>query len=479
MIDNIFIMRNFVQDAEMDNKISKILIEFLSTIGIIALMNLSISQIGCASRVPNTEWTLTWRGYVSPVGLVTDNSGNIYAYGGFKDTVDLNPGSGVTRLTAAGEISSYLMKLSINGDLLWLTSEDGILPRHITISQTQDIYVTGQIETESDLRNADTGGPNLERLKGTAYAAKYDSSGNLLWSFSWEEQGYMETSCIAAGNNGAIFVCGSFLESVDLNPGPAIRNATAADGFSAFICAFNDNGDLIWLDVYEREAWSDESLSVTADSYGNVYLLTSSVSCPLLIEGNTVEVQEKHEMRLAKYSPEGLVMWSAELESEGEFYWFGDIALADNDAIFVTGAFSDDIHGSLSGDNPVSAQSSGFMDIFIASFANDGSLLQLKTLGESGNDTCSAIAIDEDHNVYVTGAMAMGVDPATGEQTLDPLRQTIYLGQYDSTLTPLWEWTYPRFASGRTLALDIAGSLYIAGEMYNGSFLAKLNQLAD
>ncbi len=50
------------------------------------------------------------------LGIALDNSGNIYASGYFNDTVDFDPGSGVTEYASHGMDDSFLVKLMPNGN---------------------------------------------------------------------------------------------------------------------------------------------------------------------------------------------------------------------------------------------------------------------------------------------------------------------------------------------------------------------------
>lgn len=87
-------------------------------------------------------------GVIRDVGLAidVDGSGNVYTTGGFSDTGDFDPGSGVFNLTASiGAI--FISKLDVNGDFLWAGSMDGgsgvDVGYSLVVTSTDNIYTAG------------------------------------------------------------------------------------------------------------------------------------------------------------------------------------------------------------------------------------------------------------------------------------------------------------------------------------------------
>ena len=55
--------------------------------------------------------------------VAVDATGNVYAAGGFRETVDFDPGPGVTNLTSAGDTDIFVLKLGPSGD----SDADGVV----------------------------------------------------------------------------------------------------------------------------------------------------------------------------------------------------------------------------------------------------------------------------------------------------------------------------------------------------------------
>ncbi|MFH1677130.1 MAG: PKD domain-containing protein, partial [bacterium] len=73
-------------------------------------------------------WTQTWGGTDTDNcnGLTIDEYGNnVLVTGSFRDTVDFDPGTGITEITSNGESDIYLTKFIVNGSLLWARAWGG------------------------------------------------------------------------------------------------------------------------------------------------------------------------------------------------------------------------------------------------------------------------------------------------------------------------------------------------------------------
>lgn len=158
------------------------------------------------------QWvvTLSSSGTEYANGLAVDATGNVYAVGTFQNTVDFDPGAGVTQLTSgSGSNDAYIQKLDGSGNLLWATA------------------TTGADDTE--------------------------------------------LHAVVADAAGGVFVTGGFEGTVDLDPGAGTSNATAAGNDDVFIQRYSTSGTMEWSVTY-GSIQGDEGLSVATDSQGDLYI---------------------------------------------------------------------------------------------------------------------------------------------------------------------------------------------------------------
>ena len=98
----------------------------------------------------NLLWAKSFGGAGSDRGNATtvDASGNIYTKGDYRDTVDFDPGSGVTNLSSNGFAADvFVQKMDPQGNFLWAKSFGGSsveIGRSITVDASGNVYAIGE-----------------------------------------------------------------------------------------------------------------------------------------------------------------------------------------------------------------------------------------------------------------------------------------------------------------------------------------------
>lgn len=125
--------------------------------------------------------------------ILTDNAGNIYLLGIFRDTIDLNPGPGkfIQNLNSRTSFKNYILKLDNNGKFKWVKTfnlNNSVVPSRprysAIIDQQYNIILTGnfigQLNTSTDSSSKTLNSQPFSKID--IYVLKLDSSGNHLWS---------------------------------------------------------------------------------------------------------------------------------------------------------------------------------------------------------------------------------------------------------------------------------------------------------
>lgn len=164
--------------------------------------------LGKASFGQSLDWVLSV-GSSSDDGnydLVTDDSSNLYVTGWFSQTVDLDPGSGVSLFSSAGN---------------------------------RDAYVT-----------------------------KFDSLGIWQWSRTFGASDQDEGSVITHDLDGNVIVAGRFTGIVDFDPGVNSYNLTSNGDRDVFIVKYSSNGTLLWAKSFGGSGY-DDAERIRVDRLGN------------------------------------------------------------------------------------------------------------------------------------------------------------------------------------------------------------------
>jgi len=204
---------------------------------------------------------------------------------------------------------------------------------------------------------------------------------------------------IAISADGSYYVTGS-TESSDF-PSLNAYDRWYNGGSDVFLAKFSPNNSLLWSTFFggsETEICID--LAVARD--GSCYIVGRTESTNFPTKNAYQEVLGGNEdVFVAKFSSEGLLLWSTYLGgSEGFENGFG-IAVSDDGSCYVTGE-------TQSTDFPTKkaftgAYNGGNFDAFVAKFSSKGKLLWSTYLGGNDNEVGKAITVARDGSCYVTG----------------------------------------------------------------------------
>jgi uncharacterized delta-60 repeat protein len=195
---------------------------------------------------------------------------------------------------------------------------------------------------------------------------KYDSNGQQLWGVRYcGPANYVdEANAIAVDNNGNVYVTGR-----SYGQGTYTDYATIK---------YNFNGRELWVAEYNGPGNRDDvATAIAVDNNGNVYVTGYSWG-------------PGYDYATIKYNPNGQEEWVARYNGAGNDDMATAIAIDNDGNVYVTG-YSDG--GSTSLDYATIKYNSNGQELWVARYNGPA----------NGNDKATAIAIDNDGNVYVTG----------------------------------------------------------------------------
>lgn len=127
--------------------------------------------------------------YVSPANIAIDDSNNIYITGGFRETVDFDPGIGTANKTAQSptENDIFVAKYDSTGNFIWVRTFGAVgtdTASGVAIDGYGDVLISGMINGDTNFD--DTGGTDIKGPTSTSdeiFVTKYKSDGSYGWTF--------------------------------------------------------------------------------------------------------------------------------------------------------------------------------------------------------------------------------------------------------------------------------------------------------
>lgn len=351
--------------------------------------------------------------YDAGTSITVDAAGNVVVAGYFAETVNFDPGISDFELTALGGWDGVVLKLTPNGDFIFVKQLGGTDDEYITAIQTDasnSIYTTGVFNGVTDFDPDEVSTFELTSAGATdVFVSKLDVDGNFEWAESFgRSEGDVGVS-VAIDQSGNIYLTGQY-EDID----------TSGD-YSIFIIKLDSDGNQLWnwelLDSTTGIATGYNRVnSLITDAGGDIYLsgtFVGTVDFDPLGAGFDLTGPDTY---ICKLNSSGELVWAMVLGFTGSNAWINSMALDISGNIFLTGAYHEKIDID---------PGAGVANIY-SRYSEDEGMLVLK-LDNSGNyvwaqgfdksessESGIFITTDNTGNIYVLGDFVGTTEFATG-----------------------------------------------------------------
>jgi hypothetical protein len=414
------------------------------------------------------------------LSMKVGNSGNVYMYGNFRNSVDF--GEGNIKIGTANT-DYFISKYNSQGKLIWvkqIKNTKGLAYiGTMEIDRDENVYFTGSFGDTLDFDP----GPATQKIgsKGTqdGFITKLDSSGNWIWTkLIGNKNATAFVSTITIDNADNIITSVPFSGTLIINSFAKIDTFTSTNYNKILICKMNVNGNFIWSKSFS----SNEKVNISAiktDDAGNIYSCgefkgTTDFNPSGGIDNLVCSQATYQDIFCSKLNASGNFVWVKQLAGKGNKY-VNSVAVDKNENVYLTGAFSDSLDF-----DPGSGK------IFLHNYARDSYICKLDKSGNyswayqiGGNPTFEDginVIVNNNSDIYVTGLFTgfCDFDFQTGTKYLYAENEgtSMYYGKYSTNGELIWikqvdmnvppkEFSYGVFPNN--IAFDDNGHVYIAG----------------
>ena len=203
---------------------------------------------------------------------------------------------------------------------------------------------------------------------------------------------------------------------------------------------------------------SEYARNIVIDNNANIYI-AGTFKDRTSLDTIALNGYGKDDMFLAKYDAAGNIQW-AQYGGGIENEWVRGLAIDANNNIYITGIFQGTAYFGSS-----AITSSGFTDVFLASYNSEGDLLWLIKTGGTGQDQSYGLTTDEDNNIYVSGQLN---------------NSSSFLNKYDPNGIQIWSRQDElNGTSPQNVNSDHNGHLYITGQFLGTVNFGSSSTLTD
>ncbi len=233
-----------------------------------------IGFLNLPAQTPYIDFGITFGGSQNDQvnGLISDYSNNFYTVGKFSSTpADFDPGLGQSNVNANGFTDAFVAKYNESGEHVWSFGIGSNANTEFTDIEFAQNGVTavGYFTDNTDFNPSSDSNFHTTQGGRDAVVVNYSDDGDYVSSFSFGGSGNDFISALARDNSNNIYVCGTFSGTVDFDPDPVGEYLVAANYVDGFVAKYNVVGDLQWAFAL-GSASTDECFDISVSSNGSV-----------------------------------------------------------------------------------------------------------------------------------------------------------------------------------------------------------------
>jgi len=254
---------------------------------------------------------------------------------------------------------------------------------------------------------------------------------------------------------------------------------------SGFTLMAQTSATLVRLDAFGGTG-DDEMYGTAVDSQGNVYntgLFHNTVDFDPGTGVFELTSNGNDEIFIQKLTADGQFVWAKQIgggNSDAGVY----IQTDNDDNVLITGWFTGTVDFDPSA-GVTELTSAGSWDIFILKLNSNGDFMWAKRLGNDNLDFASAMALDANGNIFLTGMFkdSIDFDPGTATHNLTSNGAwDIFILKLDNNGNFVWAQNLggTSYDKARSISIDANNNLYVAGqfkETADFDFSSNVNEL--
>jgi hypothetical protein len=401
--------------------------------------------------------------------VAIDASGNVFLSGIFGGTIDLGGGP----FKAEGQYDGFIAKFNPSGKLLWsqhlkptqITWDAGIEkptgPLYVdhlafSVDLSGNVFIAG-----ISAGSIDFGGQKVDLNANSAFMARYDSQGKLLWARRIGGQSAFDSfkiASIAAAPTGNLVLCGTFSGNLDLGGGPLQGQV--------YWATLDPSGAHLFSKGFkiDQAAFAPaEGNFLAVDPSGNSFITGMFYGNADFGGGNRTGA-----FYVVKLSTTGSHIWSKGFGTKDSLT-FASIAIDSAGSVLLGGEMSATLDF---GGNPLQTSAANDGDLFLAKLDSAGNHLWSKRFGgSSGTEFATNVCVDAKKSISLIGNATGPIDFGGGllSGTGNKNDEDVVLAKFDSAGQHLWSMRSapdPSSQSGTGIACESAGSLFITGGFF-------------
>ena len=307
------------------------------------------------------------------------------------------------------------------------TSSSSINVRKHAVDFEGNIVIIGEFKGTVDFDPSSSASEMTANVELAGFYAKYSSTGDLVFARKFDTAHTTEGTChvydLFIDPVGRIYMTGSTTGSIDLDAGPAALTKIPRVWDDLWFELVDKNGSMITATILSGTN-SSKGKTITVDENQNVYIgaeFTGIFDADPTNNATLLTSLIGEDAALLKFSSFTNLEYAKQFESSTGNVSLTDMVAVKNSnnvtSIFLTGNFTSAMDLDPNSGSTIRI-SQGSTDIFVGKYlATDGSFEQGFSIGSAGSDISSSLAVDSWQNSILLGgnfSSLVDFDPSSG-----------------------------------------------------------------
>jgi len=361
--------------------------------------------------------------------------------------------------------------------LLWGTYFGGIdsptVGNSVITDDLGNVYISGYTYNAYGIATSGAYQTSGDSVNGSAFLAKFDSSGRLLWSTYIDYNSFGEG--LALDKSGNLYISGTTFSTKGLATSGAFKTKGDSIHGDAFLAKFTLSGRRIWA-TYFGGTYEENGFGVGVDNSNKIYLMGTTNSTSGIATSGTYQTLHGggDDAFIAKFDSSGRRLWGTYFGGPNEDDVEG-CALDSSGNAYLSGMTNSGYGMATSGAYQTS-YGGGHDDAFLAKFDSSGNIHWATYYGGKGYNFGAEVSVNLFGDIYLTGytEFSSGI-------TTKGIYQTSYnggsfgsafLAKFSSSGNLDWATYYGGASIGCGVFASNSGDVYISGYTESASGVA-------
>ena len=412
---------------------------------------------------PGVSWSTYFGGAAgdNANGIRMDVNGNVIICGNTNSSNGIFHGG--FQQVNAGNIDAFLAKFDSTGNLLWSTYFGGTQSEQV---YGCDVDPAGNIylamNTSSDSGIAYNGFQINLVLSRNAFLVKFDSQGSRVWATYFGSGDEGPTGGVVVDHSNNLYLFGySASDGLGTIGAEQIHNVGS---FNGFIAKFDSSGSRIWC-TYLGGHEADGIDGACIDSNNNLFVSGQATSTSLFYNGFKDSISGGEDNFLAKYDSNGNKIWGT--------YYGGSQAEAETKCatdfqqnVYLIGSTTSNDQISFNGFQNSFHLNPNIYEGYMVKFDSNGNRLWASYIGGNNFSTITDCSITGSNSLLVCGSTESDSDFAYLPFKKFVEGRDAFIAEFDPSGNRLWATYFggPNSDEGGGCTSDLLGNIYLTGE---------------